>query len=148
MYCNTVEKSLKNTPMNNGMPWPSSQDVLTVLQDVWPSAAHQLLFNDLLEVTASSVRNWQDGIQQCHQTDFRGKTNCQGIDYKILAQCHLEHPNGDPHERPPDPRRLYKELDPTGYSTGKSAGVWNTTATSSSKSTRRFATPAFSGIRM
>ena len=96
--------------MNNGMPWPSSQDVLTVLWDVWPSAVHQLLFNDLLEVSASSVRNWQDGIPQCHQTDFRGKTNRQRIDNKILAQCHLEHPNGDPHERAPDPRRLHKEL--------------------------------------
>jgi len=96
--------------MTNGMPWPSSQDDLTVLWDVWPSAVHQLLFNNLLKVSASSVRNWQDGIRQCYQTDLRGETNRQGIDNKILAQCHLEHPDGDPHERPPDPRRLHKEL--------------------------------------
>ncbi len=94
MYCNTVEKnpSLTSPPWIMGCPGLVAR--MTVLCDGWPSAVHQLLFNDLQEVCTSSVRDWQDGIQQCHQTDFRGKTHCQGIDYKILAQCHLEHPNG------------------------------------------------------
>ncbi len=63
----------------------------------------------------------------------------------------MEHPNEDPHERPQDPRRVYKELSqetPPDTTPANSPEFKVPLPPIRRKNTRSYATPAFFGIWM